>query len=145
MMTGTPDGAPLSIAAMCEVVGVSRQLRAQWIQKGLLRGATAGACADEAVFELAALACLISALGFDEARVAWSQRDPSWTALPARRQRLDVVYDLERKLAVTVMTDRAIATAVRHERPVRVVCVGDRLRVVAASIQRLRSGFTLAA
>lgn len=144
-MARAPDGATLSIAAMCEVVGVSRQLRAQWIQKALLPGSTTGACTDEAVYELAALACLISVLGFDEARVAWSQRDPRWTAPPASRQRLDVVYDLKRKLAVTVVTDRDIAAAVRHERPVRVVCVGDRLRVVAASVRRLRSGLSLAA
>ena len=139
-----PDDMPFTVAALCDLAGVSRQVRAKWIEKHLLSGPRSGRCGDAALYELTALAYLVSVLGFEEALVAWAQREPEWLA-PPRKRRCDVVYDLEQKLAVTTGTDVEVAQAVRHGRLVRVVALGDRQQAIEAAATRLRAGLAVAA
>jgi hypothetical protein len=129
----------LPISAACEIAGVSRQLRANWISRKLVGGTRSGTSRVDDLLELVAFAALVEVLGFDEARVAWQDcRDHVQLG-----RRLDVVFDIQLKSAEVASDDRAIVRAVRHGRPVRVVGLAEPLRRAGRAAERViraRSG-----
>jgi hypothetical protein len=94
--------------------------------------------------ELAAFAHLVLHLGFDDARIVWSQVRPSCIEI-ADAERSDIVFDLQRKAASIAGTDEELAEAVRHGRLVRVVPLAEHLHEAVEASRRVATALTDAA
>jgi len=129
----------LSETRLCEIAGVKRQRRQWWAQQGLLRRLPGSKryCETDAV-ELAALTALVSALGFDDAVLAWPSVRESLPTAIAARGRLDVVFDHQVKEGVLLTDARAIGSRVRSGHLFRVIPLEQAVASVRSTVRRIR-------
>lgn len=145
-MASKPDDPMVPIALACELADITRQVRTTWIERHLILGATTGTCDRTAVVDMACFGTMVRVLGFDDARLAWPQ--VANQVRHASEGRLDVVVDLNLKVATLATTFAAVGEASATGRLTRVISlhsiieeVGtafDRAAMILASTERSR-------
>jgi hypothetical protein len=133
------DGTWLSESQICEIIGLSRQRRQQWVDKQLLPSSPAEGCGLAEALAAAQLAALIGALGPTDGVIAWQQlRDELEDNSPL--DRLDVLYDLQHKEALTLKDRQTVGDLICHGRPVCLVELGRLRKEIAEAHGRLSRG-----
>jgi len=126
-------------ATIAEIAGIKRQLHGQWAGKSMVRQPGNEGCDELDLIELTVLRSLMTELGPEEARIAWSQvRSHLKDRLPIGQ--FDVVYDSQRKLAQIASSNEDVAAAVRHGRPVRVLPMQELLTANREAFRRALDG-----
>lgn len=133
------DGTWLSESQVCEIIGVSRQRRQQWVDKQLLPRSPAEGCGLAEALAAAQLAALIGTLGPTDGVIAWQQlRDELEDDSPL--DRLDVLFDLQHKQALVLEDRQTVGDLICHGRPVRLVELGRLREEIAEAHGRLSRG-----
>lgn len=138
-MSTRSDESHVSEARLCKLADVPRQNRRNWAANELLTDRADGHYGRLDLLELVACASLIGQLGPTDGRAAWTQVRQSYAG-HALAARVDVVFSLADHEAVLVVTDEALARAVRHGRPVRVISLGEEMQRGSAAFLRYQEG-----
>jgi hypothetical protein len=148
-MHDAPDDISwISEPRMLGLCDLPRSTRQSWERAGLNVGDAGGAYGEGAVLEIALLVMIREHLGLEEMIGAWRDLTSSGTAAEIinrarhlrERDRFDLVLEPEHAGIRVARTNAELAAAVRHPgapRPVVVVDIAERIRLVRDSFRRL--------
>lgn len=133
---------------MLGLCGLPRSTRQSWERAGLNVGDAGGAYGEGAVLEIALLVIIREHLGLEEMVSAWRDLSNSGAAVELINQarglrdkdRFDLVLEPDHAGIGVARTNGQLVAAVRHPgapRPVVVVDIADRMRLVRNSFRRL--------
>lgn len=136
-MAAQSDGPTANETLVCEVTGVSQQLRHRWLVKHGLRRQPRGQYEERDARELAALRAILEALGPADGTIAWSliqdQLPQRWHQRP-----LILLFDRQDKRAELATSADEVAEALHYAQPVMAVRLDD-------PVARAARAFALAA
>jgi hypothetical protein len=148
-MHGAPDDISwISEPRMLGLCGLPRSTRQSWERAGLDIGDVGGAYGEGAVLEIALLVIIREHLGLEEMVSAWRELSNSGAAADLINQarclhdkdRFDLILEPDHAGIRAASTNGQLVAAVRHPgapRPVVVVDIADRIRLVRDSFRRL--------
>jgi hypothetical protein len=149
MVHDAPDDISwISEPRMLGLCGLPRSTRQSWERAGLNVGDAGGAYGEGAVLEIALLVIIREHLGLDEIIGAWRDLTSSGVAAELinharclrEQDRFDLVLEPEHAGIRVARTNAELVAAVRHPgapRPVVVVDIAERIRLVRESFRRL--------
>lgn len=131
----TGGDAKITVRQLCELVGITHQARQKWQNKGLVACLPTGARLVDAL-ELRAFVEVNQALRPSDAVIAWTQVQPELkTRIPSAE--VDVVFDLQIRLARVADSADHLAELVRVPHPIRVIRLGPALLEMRKSFDTL--------
>jgi hypothetical protein len=134
-MSDDSDGAVASEALICEVAGISQSLRQSWIGKYGLRRRPRGTYVEYDVRELAAIRCILEALGPADGSIAWSlvhdQLPDVWEKSP-----LVLLFDVQDKEATLAWLMSEVAEALPSGHRVLATRLDDAMRRASRAFRR---------
>ncbi len=134
-MAASPDGPVANEVLVCEVTGVSQQLRQRWVRKHGLRRRSRGTYEESDARELAALKAILETLGPSDGAIAWAlvqhELPERWQARP-----LILVFDTQDKEASLATSASEIAEALQYGQPAIAVRLDDPVARAARAFLR---------